>query len=517
MEQVLPEGINSQTLDRALAQFADVIGEQWVLNTDQDRDNYQDFYALNPSIHHASAAIAPANTEEVQAVVRIANEHKIPLWTISRGKNFSYGGPAPVMNGCIVLDLTRMKEIQFDAENGVVLVEPGVGFYDLYDYIAREQLPYWLSVPGQSWGSVMGNALERGVGYTPYGDHAAHVHGLEVVLANGEIVRTGMGAMTDSGTWNLHPYGYGPGWDQMFSQSNFGIVTKMGLWLMPEPESVVSLSIQFDEPDDLGWAIDTFAPMRREGLIKHSPTVGNWLRYIATRSKRNDWYDGPAPFPEEVIRRVRDEMGIGWWTTTINTYGRSEIARASADIIKNTFSRRSSYSIRETLWNRGDRRPTSPFFGVPITLSMNNANWFGGRGAHIDFSPVLPQTGAAAMEQFRRTYALHNEYGIDYHPGFNLGERHLTNINAIMFDKDDNDMRNRADQLFRSLVADAANQGYGEYRSHITYMDLIADSFNFNNQGLSAINNAVKDALDPNGILAPGKSGIWPARYRGDV
>jgi 4-cresol dehydrogenase (hydroxylating) len=139
------------------------------------------------------------------------------------------------------------------------------------------------------------------------------------------------------------------------------------------------MGIQFDKPDDLGWAIDTFAPMRREGLIKHSPTVGNWLRYIATRSMRSDWYDGPSPFPDEVIRRIRDEMGIGWWTTTINTYGRSEIARASADIIKNTFSSRSSYSIRETVWNRGYRRPTSPFFGVPITLGMNNANWFGGR------------------------------------------------------------------------------------------------------------------------------------------
>jgi 4-cresol dehydrogenase (hydroxylating) len=46
------------------------------------------------------------------------------------------------------------------------VVEPGVGFYDLYDYIQQHNLPYWTSVPGNSWGSVLGNALDRGVGYT---------------------------------------------------------------------------------------------------------------------------------------------------------------------------------------------------------------------------------------------------------------------------------------------------------------------------------------------------------------
>ncbi len=52
-----------------------------------------------------SAAIAPANTEEVQACVRIANQYKVPLWPISRGKNFGYGGAAPVLKNSVVLDL----------------------------------------------------------------------------------------------------------------------------------------------------------------------------------------------------------------------------------------------------------------------------------------------------------------------------------------------------------------------------------------------------------------------------
>jgi hypothetical protein len=76
-------------------------------------------------------------------------------------------------------------------------------------------------------GSVIGNTVDRGVGYTPYGDHFGMHCGFEIVLANGEVMRTGMGAMPGSNTWQLFPYGFGPYADGLFTQSNFGIVTKM--------------------------------------------------------------------------------------------------------------------------------------------------------------------------------------------------------------------------------------------------------------------------------------------------
>ena len=59
--------------------------------------------------------------------------------------------------------------------------------------------------------------------------------GMEVVLANGEVMRTGMGAMPGNKSWHVYKRGLGPTPDQLFMQSNFGIVTKMGVWLMPEP------------------------------------------------------------------------------------------------------------------------------------------------------------------------------------------------------------------------------------------------------------------------------------------
>jgi len=67
----------------------------------------------------------------------------------------------------------------------------------------------------------------------------------------------------------------------------------------------------------------------------------------------------------------------------------------------------------------------------------------------------------------------------------------------------------------RELIRDCAKEGYGEYRTHILFADQVAGTYSWNNQALMKLNESIKDALDPNGILAPGRSGVWPKRFRG--
>jgi 4-cresol dehydrogenase (hydroxylating) len=513
-DRVLPPGLSDSRARAALRQLETIVGADHVFSTALDRQTYADKFAIDEAHHMPLGAVAPATVEEVQGIVRVASEHKLPLWPISRGKNLGYGGSAPRLSGSLVLDLSRMKRIEVDQENGTVLLEPGVGFYDLYDYLQSRNIKLWLSVPGNSWGSVVGNALDRGAGYTPYGEHASKICGLEVVLADGDVVRTGMGALGNSPTWQLYRYGFGPSWDQMFCQSNFGIVTKMGLWLMPEPESVMGLDLEFAKPEDLGPLIDALAPLRREGVLQQAPTIGNWLRAAAVVTTRDQWTQEPGALSDAVIEAIRKKFGMGWWGVSLRVYGREGVNRESFAILDKAMTAIGPQSVKRTSWRQGEALEQSGWVGVPLTFPLQSANWHGGRGGHTGFSPVLPQSGKLAMEQFRRAYQRYKEFGMDYQASFALGERHMLNINTVLFNKDDADMMKRIDPFMRALIADAKSHGYGEYRTHLDYMDVVAGTYDFNNHALLRLNERVKNALDPAGILAPGKSGVWPTAYK---
>lgn len=515
MTAPLPPKVSSRQFERAIKAFTQVVGADWVLTSDQQRSTYVDFYAVTPNDHLPSAAVAPETVEQIQAILRIANEHKIPLWPISRGKNFGYGAAAPRLSGSVVLDLGRMRKIlDVDQKRGTCLLEPGVGFFDLYYFLRDNNIPLWISAPGNSWGSVVGNALEHGFGYTPYGDHAQQVCGMEVVLPNGELVRTGMGAMAGSDCWNLFKYGYGPSWDQLFMQSNFGIVTKMGMWLMPEPEAVTMLTMEPPNEEDIGWVIDALTPLRLRGIIQAPLNIGNFIRVAMIASQRSQWYQGEGALPLDVEEKMRKQFGIGWWGVNVSFFGYPESNQFGVKLTQQAVSQYTDLEFNTQEWHRGEPRPDATQFGVPITFPLQVANWAGTNGGHVGFSPVLPPDSKIALEQLKISRQLFREHGIDYCGSFTLHPRHLNKVNMIVYDKDDEDMTARARNLVTALVKNAHKRGYGEYRAHLSFMDDVAQTFDFNNHAQLHLNEAIKDALDPNGILAPGKQGIWPKAYR---
>jgi 4-cresol dehydrogenase (hydroxylating) flavoprotein subunit len=84
----------------------------------------------------------------------------------------------------------------------------------------------------------------------------------------------------------------------------------------------------------------------------------------------------------------------------------------------------------------------------------------------------------------------------------------------VIFDtKNEADVR-RAYDTSRLLVQECAKHGYGEYRAHLDFMDLAAEQYNFGDRVYMRFVETIKDAVDPNGILSPGKQGIWPRSLR---
>ena len=183
-------------------------------------------------------------------------------------------------------------------------------------------------------------------------------------------------------------------------------------------------------------------------------------------------------------------------------------------MIKAAFAKHTKQEFEVVKWHRGEPLENSGA-GVPTTAPLQIINWRGGRGGHLGFSPVLPAGSEDVLKQFHSTKKRYEEIGVDYYGSFTLFDRYAINVNMMVYDRDDNAMTTKVRNLFKVLVADAAKEGYSEYRTHISFMDDVALTFDYNNHALLRLNEAVKDALDPNGILAPGKQGIWPKAFRG--
>lgn len=519
MPRKLPFGITDKILDEALDAMVGAIGKRWVLRDAKSVAGYRDSYSiLEPDHFVASAAVAPANVEEIQKLLQIANQYRIPMSPISGGRNQGYGGPAPRLPGSVMLDLKRMNRIlEVNEEFGYALVEPGVSYMDLYEYLQENDIKLWLDVPAAGWGSVLGNTVDRGVGYTPYGDHFSMQCGMEVVLANGDVVRTGMGALPGNNTWQLFKYGFGPYLDGIFTQSNFGVVTKLGIWLMPEPPGYRPIMITVPREEDLEALVDIMLPLKVSMVIPNAAVMASLLFEGAIKSTKKQYYAGEGPLPDSAAKKMMADHKIGMWNFYAALYGPDKIMDASWEVIRDAFSKipGAKFYLRED--REGDiamEYRTKLMSGVPNLTEFTNMNWVDG-GGHVDFTPVSPTNGAEALKQYAMIRDRVREFGFDYFGLFIVGWRELHHILVLIFRYLDPQEREKARELFGILIEEAAREGYGEYRTHLAYMDQIAATYNWNDNSLMRLNETIKDAVDPNGILAPGKSGIWPKHLRG--
>jgi 4-cresol dehydrogenase (hydroxylating) len=533
---VLPPGVRAGQFEAAIRAFGDAVGREWVFTSEEDLGPYRDSFSTvwnTGEERRASAAVAPDTVEQVQAIVRIAGRHRIPLFPISTGKNFGYGGPAPNLHGSVIVDLKRMNRVlEVDEERHFALVEAGVSYFDLYRHIQERGLKVWLDCPDPGWGSPVGNSLERGVGYTNpfYRDHFGASCGMEVVLANGEVMRTGMGALPGARTWQEYRYGFGPDPAGLFAQGNFGIVTKMGFRLMPRPEHYRTGLITVPKRRDFIQLVKTVNYLSDSFLIGE-PVYASPLAALMGDADFRATITKPGGPGDAEMDRYASEHDLPSWQVELQFYGPEKTCLANWE-----------YASERLLGEiPGARAVAGESLAVPLNAHQldnveapyrTSIRRHGAQGVpslgiwkivsengHVGFFPIIPRTGEAVFEAQHVLCDALREF--DLRPFFTAVTAPLhwhTFAFQLVFapqvyrnDPARNAVTHRAMQR---VVQVAAEHGWGDYRAATVYQDAVADTYSFNDHALRRFHETLKDAADPEGILAPGRGGIWPRRLR---
>lgn len=536
-----------------LRALVEIVGEQFVLSSDTMRKKHS--ADTIPYRKICAAVVYPASVAEIQKILKVAHDFKMQVWPFSRGNNWGYGAKTALENDAIIMVLERMNRIiEVNEALAYAVIEPGVSQQQLNDYLKQNNIKLWMdctdSTPN---GSVLGNAVERGYGYTPYGDHFDCVCGLEVVLPDGSVIKTG-GEHSQARTWNTFKWGAGPYFEGLFSQSNMGIVVKGGIWLMPEPECFEVFSFEIEDDSNLPPVIDCLRDLSLEGTIQcHTHMANDFQMLTLLRQYPYELLDGASYLSEQARVDLRKRYQIPLWSLIGGLYGSREVVRANH---KRVASMLSSYGRLEffdekkmafakkfiqfslnakkgsvaSMLSRLIKPIVSPkplevmrllpemskiLKGVstetilasayvkskqpPPSSNLNPAE----DGCGIMWlAPALPASGTDAQKLLDMTRPLYQKHGFDFSACFTLmNSRTFFFLLGIFFDQEDADEKARAFALFHDLSAVTKAAGYKPYRLGINSMDKFLDE----TPELGAFFAGIKSAVDPANILAPGK------------
>ena len=311
---------------------------------------------------------------------------------------------------------------------------------------------------------------------------------MEVMLADGDIVRTGQFGISNSPSAFISKFTYGPSLEGLFLQSNLGVVTKIGYWLQPQPSAFMSCTFSVPVLEDIEPMVDAFAVMRQNGVLPNCVWISNIVEGLCIRGMRKDFWSGSGPIPDWRIKELQKEQGLGYWTARFGLYGPKKVVQAHFDEAKDFLRAKvpqgdltghlftgkdgglldaSSIPLEHGLMLAG----VPSLFSIPLMKwPMQNDE---GKPAHGDYAPVIPSEGKRVLEWMRVSKSAYEAAGLELMTDFFMHEKHVILTNMYTYDQQDPVQRHNVHQLYYALHDEAKAKGYGMYRGNIQHMGML--------------------------------------------
>lgn len=490
------------------------------------------------------AALRVTDSAQLPALMRIAQRHQVPVYPISTGHNWGYGSALPASHGSVIVDLSALRQIlHFDAEMGVVTVQPGVTLGMLSAFLDQGKHPFMTPVTGAGAScSLLGNALERGYGITPHTDHFAAVTDIEAVLADGSIYRTALAEAGGEDLARLFKWGVGPYSAGLFSQSGFGIVTRMSIVLAPRP-ACVKICL-FNLKDD---ALLEQAVARIRLILSRLPgTVGginlmNRHRVLAMTAPypRDQLEDGLIP--PALVQQLGRQYGIAPWTGFGTLYGTDRMVAAAQKEIRAALegvgsrilflnARHASglLAAARVIPGAGGRRLASTaatlagslelVAGRPNETALPLAYWRhptfvpaspalarhparDGCGL-IWYAPLVPMRPQGARAYLQMVTEVTRKHGMEPLLTFtSLSDKLFDSTVPLLFDRNDPAAVAAAEACYLELTVRGKENGWFPYRVSVGAMPALAQRMDAS----AAFHARLREGIDPDNLMAPGR------------
>ncbi|MBU1694177.1 MAG: FAD-binding oxidoreductase [Verrucomicrobia bacterium] len=521
--------------------WSDALGAEHVLSDARDLVAYE---ANVSGIRRAIAAVLrPASTDQVLRVVAVANEQRVPLYPISVGKNWGLGSRLPPQDGAVIVDLSRMNRIrEVSVRHHYAVVEPGVTQRQLYEHLEKNRLPLILNVTGAAADtSLIGNALERGIGY--FSSKADSLAGLEVVLGNGSLLKTGFGHYETAHSPYVYRYGIGPSLDGLFYQSNFGIVTSAAVDLLPAAEACMALVARLDREERLPDFVEAMIDLRQQEIIRTVAHIGNRHRTrIAMAPLVHRELATWMRLPEAGLRRAAEQLledqGFGPWSAVAGIMGTPGQLRDARRLIRRrlrglarpmfmtdrlmSLADRVSSRLTFVPWVRRQRallKAAQPLYGlargIPTDAPMLSVYWPLERQPASDREnpdqsecgllycvPFLPADGSLVREAMDLTTHVFEKHQFTPFVTLNLVDgKALECVINMAFDRASAERTAAAHACNDELTTEFIRRGFPPYRVGVQSMHLVMSD----QSPFWRTVRALKRILDPNHIIAPGR------------